>query len=47
MICEIAPRYQQTQLEEVGLMTEIVDPKTSIKTKEKSDWWVNELTNKF
>lgn len=47
MICEIAPRYQQTQLEEVGLMTEIVDPKTTIKTKEKSDWWVNELTNKL
>jgi len=47
MICEIAPRYKQTQEEEVALMTEIVDPKTSIKSAEKSQEWVDILTQKF
>ena len=47
MICEIAPRYKQTQEEEVALMTEIVDPKTTIKTVEKSQEWVDILTLKL
>ena len=47
MICEIAQRYKQTQEEEVALMTEIVDPKTSIKSAEKSQEWVDILTQKF
>jgi hypothetical protein len=47
MICEIAPRYKQTQEEEVQLMTEIVDPKTTIKSVAKGAEWVEILTQKF
>ena len=44
MLLEMAPKYLSSYAEEIGLMTEIKDPATSIKTKEKSDEWLKSLT---
>jgi len=41
---ELAPKYKNSYQEEIGLMTEIVDPETTIKTVEKSEEWLKLLT---
>ena len=47
LLVDLAQRYQQTYNEEIFLMTEIKNPQTTIKNKEKSDWWVRELSKKW
>jgi hypothetical protein len=47
MLVDLAPKYFQSFSEEIHLMTEIVDPEKTIKTKQQCEDWLKLLKKQY